>query len=87
MSTPLERRLQTLSSAHDILFRQNWQAAPLNTVIASSLQMIGMNDRVVQTGPRVEIGPRATLATSLLIHELATNAAKYGALSSDSARC
>lgn len=81
-----ESRLHTLGSAHEILYKKAWQSASLDAVIASSLDMIGMSDRVDADGPSLEIGPRAVMATSLLIHELATNALKYGALSNDAGR-
>lgn len=81
-----EKRLHTLGSAHDILFRKKWQSASIGDVISSVIENTGMNERVNQTGPMVEMGPRATLATSLILHELATNAAKHGALSNDNGK-
>ena len=78
-----EKRLHVLSSAHDILFQKNWQSAAVGDVVASVVGKIGMAERVKQGGPVVEMGPRATLSTSLIMHELATNAVKYGALSND----
>lgn len=78
-----EKRLHTLASAHDILFRTNWQSASLQTVIEASLESVGMAERVNVAGPAVELGPRAALSASLLIHELATNAVKHGSLSND----
>ena len=45
-----------------------------------------MNDRFEVSGPRVSLGPPATLSLSMLLHELATNALKYGALSSETGR-
>jgi len=81
-----EQRLATLSSAHDILFKRDWQSAPLRPVIANLISKLAMSDRFDLRGPDVEIGPRATLSTSLILHELATNAMKYGALSNDRGR-
>jgi PAS domain S-box-containing protein len=81
-----EQRLATLSSAHDILFRRDWQSAPVRPVVANLMDKLGMTDRVDISGPDIEMGPRATLSTSLILHELATNAMKYGALSNEAGR-
>lgn len=82
--TPVEAlasRLQALSSAHDALLRQSWTAAEMGDVVKSSVENIQSLDRFTVTGPDVTLGPRATLSLSLLLHELSTNALKYGALS------
>lgn len=81
-----EKRLHTLSTAHDILFRKNWQSAQVRDVVASVIDTIGMSDRIDQSGSPVEMGPRGTLSMSLILHELATNAVKYGALSNGTGR-
>ncbi|MGU3664187.1 PAS domain-containing protein [Methylobacterium sp. A49B] len=75
------RRIHALSSAHDVLLRQSWTAAPAKDVMKAVLANAGHDDRVHLAGPELDLGPRATLSLSLLLHELATNAAKYGALS------
>jgi PAS domain S-box-containing protein len=77
------KRLFALSSAHDVLLKQSWAAAPVIEVIRSVLGTFGMTDRFVISGPNIEFGARATLSLSLLLHELATNATKYGALSGE----
>ena len=80
------RRLQALGTAHDALTAGRWKAATLNGVVGGVLDAAGVADRCSVAGPPVELGARAALATSLLVHELATNAMKYGALSTDGGR-
>lgn len=75
-------RLQALGNAHDILTAKAWSGAPMQSVVQKALSphMAGP-DRIVLDGPPVELGARQALSMALTIHELATNAAKYGALS------
>lgn len=75
------RRLQALGTAHDALTTDLWQATTMRPVVTGALANLGVVDRCTLDGPPVPMGARAALSTSLLIHELATNAAKYGALS------
>ncbi|GAA0731868.1 hypothetical protein GCM10009106_12820 [Sphingomonas japonica] len=79
-------RLQSLGAAHDALMSGRWKAAALKEVLASVLDNVGVLDRCDVVGPDINLGGRATLSTSLLIHELATNAMKYGALCTNSGR-
>lgn len=76
-----ESRVNALSHAHDILLRQSWSAADMQELMTGVLALLGDRQRFVMSGPRVALGPRAALSFSLLMHELATNALKYGALS------
>ena len=76
-----QQRLLALSSAHDVLLQTNWVAAPMRDVVDGVLGRLGASDRLTISGASITLGPRATLSTSLVLHELATNAAKYGALS------
>ncbi len=74
-------RLMALSSAHDILLRQSWDSAPLRAVIENVLRHHLGGDRFVIEGPDVNVGPKAVLSMSLMLHEMATNAIKHGAMS------
>lgn len=77
----LSKRLRALSQAHDVLLQESWSSARLRDVVAAVLSVFEVGDRFVIKGRSIEIGSRATLSLSLLLHELGTNAVKYGALS------
>ena len=74
------KRLHALSTANDVLLQQSWLAARIRTVVAAVIETFGP-ERFTVSGPDINLGPRATLSLSLLLHELTTNALKYGALS------
>lgn len=75
-------RLQALAAAHDVLTQYGWTSADLGEVVASSLQPFNNSDRrVAFGGPKVRLSARSATAFALALHELATNAIKYGALS------
>lgn len=75
-------RLITLGSAHDILTRSSWSAAPIHDIVEGALAPHRTRqNRIKIGGPVVELQPKQALALSLALHELATNAVKYGALS------
>ncbi len=76
-----ERRIIALSRAHDVLLQGNYAAASLKTVIGTVLGLLAPKDQLVVEGEDVPLGPQAALSLSLLLHELATNASKYGAWS------
>jgi PAS domain S-box-containing protein len=80
-------RLVALSRAHDLLTRSNWQSASLEEIVRQTLEPYGLNSgRIRFGGPSVRLSPSAAVTLSMGLHELATNAAKYGALSSASGR-
>lgn len=78
----LGSRLVALGKAHDVLLGGAAESAPLAAVVREG---VGVQEsagrRVVFTGPEVEIGGKAALSLALTLHELTTNAVKYGALS------
>ena len=75
-----ERRLVALSAAHDVLLQKSWADADLRHVAEAVLDTVGFTDRVHLSGPPVPLGARAALSLSLVVHELMTNACKYGSL-------
>lgn len=79
--TTFTRRLQALSAAHQLLLQQSWSSAPIREVVQSALTTLDRIERFDIAGPQIDLDPQVTLSLSLLLHELATNAMKYGALS------
>jgi PAS domain S-box-containing protein len=76
-------RLQALASSHDLLVRESWYGASLGELIRSQLggYLEGPADRVSIDGPSIALKPEAAQNLGLALHELAVNAAKFGALS------
>ena len=74
-------RLAAFGRAHNLLTAANWAAAPLQDVITTALTPYRTDEgRFTVSGPKLVLKSRQALALSLAIHELATNALKYGAL-------
>jgi PAS domain S-box-containing protein len=82
-SNAFEGRLIALSKAHDQLTRHHWENADLRELLSASLApyAAASPERVVLRGEDVVLRPRAVLTLAMAVHELTTNAAKYGALS------
>lgn len=80
-----DARLIALGNVHAVLTRQSWDAASLHDVVRSALNphSVPGRERFSIDGPALEVGPKCAVAFSMAVHELATNAIKYGALSSD----
>ena len=77
-----ETRLVALSHTHDLLTRESWAGASLREVFDVELHALAGEDRVSFTYPcDVRLNPKAAVALGMGIHELTTNASKYGALS------
>jgi PAS domain S-box-containing protein len=80
----VEGRIKALARAHALLSDSRWSGADLATLVAEELApyRIGEPDKVQIGGPNVSLLPHTAQALALALHELATNAAKHGALSS-----
>ena len=80
-----EGRLRALAEAHNLLSTEKWQGSDLQDVVGRVLQPYAVADtgRVKMFGPKVPLAPRLAVVLSMILHEIATNAAKYGALSND----
>jgi len=77
-----EARIMALSQAHDLLTRESWEGASLREVFDVEMMALGGDDRVrFDYAQDIRLSPKAVVAIGMAIHELATNAAKYGALS------
>jgi PAS domain S-box-containing protein len=84
----LDARLMALSDAHNLLTAHNWETATLAEVVEMALRphRSEHNDRFHVQGPEVHLPPKTALAIAMALHELATNAIKYGSLSQEGGR-
>jgi len=82
-----EARLMALSGAHNLLTEENWGGASLERVVRDATEhLAGGSARFDVVGEPLRLAPRAALALAMALHELGTNAAKYGALSVEGGR-
>jgi two-component sensor histidine kinase len=87
-SVLFEARLMALARAHDVLTQENWEGARLKAIVAGAIAAFQASgdDRFDVNGPDVWVSPQFALALAMALHELGTNAVKYGALSNGSGR-
>ncbi len=83
-----EGRLGALAEAHNLLSQEKWAGSELRDVIARAVRpfLLSNSDRIRMAGPAVPLSPRLAVVLSMIVHEIATNAAKYGALSNETGR-
>ncbi|MCB1341272.1 MAG: response regulator [Pseudooceanicola sp.] len=74
-------RLQSLAGAHAILSAESWSSADLRQLIVEQFHQRGLSEGLSMAGPAVRLPPDSALRLALSLHELGTNAVKYGALS------
>jgi len=74
-----QARILALSHTHDLLTKSHWEGADLGDVIRHEIEAYGAN-RLTLDGPSVALEPATAVSLGMIFHELATNAAKYGAL-------
>src|SRR6185369_140876 len=75
----------SLGRTHNVLSDEKWQSAQVRDLVDGALAPYAGKDgsRIRVTGPDIRLAPRSALTVAMALHELATNAAKYGALSND----
>jgi two-component sensor histidine kinase len=84
----LSERIQALSANQDLLIRNAWQGVEIGALVRAQLAPFAdlMGSRIVVRGPKLRLNAASAQAIGLALHELATNAGKYGALSTDTGR-
>ena len=83
----LQGRIGTMARTHERLTRERWQGVSFEDVVSEELKPYApRGESVYVKGPAIKLGPRQALDLALALHELATNAAKYGALSTPEGR-
>jgi two-component sensor histidine kinase/PAS domain-containing protein len=83
-----DARLKALAAAHNLLTEAHWRSALLRDVVRRSAEATAgaLIDRFTLAGPRVALTPPTAVSLAMIIHEMCTNAIKYGALSSHTGR-
>jgi two-component sensor histidine kinase len=81
-------RIQALSANQDLLVRNEWRGVDVGELVRAQLSHFAdlIGSRIAVDGPKVRLNPASAQAIGLALHELATNAGKYGALSTDKGR-
>lgn len=82
----VEGRINALARVHTILSLSSWQGAELSRLIDEELAPYSLGGQILLAGPKVQLLPATAQTLALALHELFTNSAKYGALSTRSGR-
>ncbi|MGV0818217.1 CheR family methyltransferase [Martelella sp. AMO21009] len=78
-------RLNAMSRAYVLLSREQWRQTSIRQILTTGLEPFSL-PRITLDGPELKVAPESSLALGMVVHELATNAAKYGALSTSGGR-
>src|SRR5215475_2722824 len=81
-------RIHALSASHDLLIRNEWKGVDIEDLVRAQLALFAslIDSRIAVRGPRLRLKAASAQAIGLALHELATNAGKYGALSTNNGR-
>src|SRR5712671_6438240 len=81
-------RIQALSANQDLLVRNEWNGVEIADLVRAQLAHFAdlIGSRIAMHGPKLRLNPASAQAIGLALHELATNAGKYGSLSTDAGR-
>ena len=82
----LDGRIRSMATAHELLSTRGWRGMPLAELVQREFAAYGSSNNTKIDGPEVMLSAEAGQAFAMVIHELVTNAAKYGALSTKSGR-
>lgn len=82
----VEGRINALARVHTVLSLSSWQGAEIRRLVDEELAPYSVGSRITLSGPEVQLRPATAQTLALALHELVTNSAKYGALSSQSGR-
>ncbi len=86
IANTLKERIGALAATHNLLTTHDWRDVSLRDILQAELSPYDAQQKVVLEGPQVALPPKHALSLTLTLHELATNAAKYGALAHSRAR-
>jgi two-component sensor histidine kinase len=81
-----EARLAAIAAAHTLLTKTDWRGTPLGEIIAGEVASRAAPGQVSAAGPPIVLRPKHALAMHMVIHELTTNALKYGGLKDEGGR-